>query len=143
MEECFVVGPVHGDLVLPFMAMFGTQDLVDDIAVVGQEDESGRILVEPAYRENSFFMADLCDDVTRYVGLTGRRDSDWFVILEVDGRHPPWNDFPVMGNDVAGAYLVAVLGDAFVDRHQPGFDESVSLPPRADPMLREEFVDAK
>ena len=39
------------------MVVFRTQDLVDDVAVVGQQDQAFGVLVEPADRENALAMA--------------------------------------------------------------------------------------
>lgn len=71
-----------------------------------------------------------------------RRDSDRFVILDIDRRGTPGNHLPVTGDDVPLAHLIPDFGDLLIDGHTPGLDEPISFAPRADTVLREEFVDA-
>src|SRR3546814_5163752 len=64
--------------------LFRTQDLVDDVAVAGQQDQTTGILVEAADRENAFAMADKVDDVAGNVALGRAGDADRLVERDID-----------------------------------------------------------
>src|SRR3546814_12726160 len=64
--------------------LFRTQDLVDDVAVAGQQDQTTGILVEAADRENAFAMADKVDDVAGNVVLGRAGDADRLVQRDID-----------------------------------------------------------
>lgn len=124
------------------MAVLGTEDLVDDIAVVGQENEAGRVFVEPSDREDSFAVADFRNDIAGHVSFARCRNADRFVVPNVNRCNPPGNNLPISGDNVAWFHLVANFCKTPVNCHTSGFDEPVSLPSRADTLLGKEFIDA-
>lgn len=129
-------------LVFAFVPELDTEYLVHNVAVVRQQNQAGRILIEAPDRENPFGMADFSDDVARNVGLTRGRNAHRLVILDVDPRLPPGNRLPVFGDHVLMADLVSMLRNDVVDGDASGFDQPIGFPPRADPVLGKEFVDA-
>ena len=141
VEKRCVEGPIDGDLVFAFVAVLDAQNLVDDIAIVGQQDEPGRVLVQATDRKNSGGMVDLRDDVPGDVRLAGGRDADRLVVLHVDQRIAPRNDASVRRDDVLRVHLIAQTGDVSVDRDATRLDQPVGLPARADTVLRKELVD--
>src|SRR6185437_10895375 len=70
--------------VLSFVSEFGTEDLVDDVAVVRQQNETGRILVQPPDWKNPLTMPDLGNDISRDMRFARCRDTDRLMILDVE-----------------------------------------------------------
>jgi len=128
--------------ILPLVAELGAKNLVDNVAVVRHEDETGRVLVQPSDWENPLGMPDFLDDIPVDMRLARRRDTDRLMIFDIDGRLAPGNHPAVAGDDIGGAHPVAHLCRMPVDRDCSQFDQAVRLAPRADPMLRKKLVDA-
>ena len=63
VQEVLGQRPVDGDHVFLFVLVLGAQDLVDDVAVVGEQDQAFGILVQAADRKDALRMADEVDDV--------------------------------------------------------------------------------
>src|ERR1700688_3033994 len=66
------------------MIVLGAEDLVDDVAVVRQENQTLRVLVQTPDRKNAFGVPDEVDDVVLDVGLGGAGHSDRLVESEAD-----------------------------------------------------------
>ena len=86
VQHRLIIRAIHRDLVFTLMPELCPQDLVHDVAVIGEENQAGRVLVEPADRKDPFRMADLSDDIARNVGFARRRDAYRLVIFDVDAR---------------------------------------------------------
>lgn len=70
---------VHGHHVLFFVSVAGPQDLVDDVPVVGQENQPLRVLIEPPNGENAFAVVHKVHNVVRHAGFGGAGDARRFV----------------------------------------------------------------
>jgi hypothetical protein len=121
---------------------FRPQNGVDDIPVVREKNQAGRVLIQAADRKDPLPMADFRDDVTEYVGLAGRRDADRLVVLDIDRRGAPLNDVSVPGDNIGGTDLIPKMRKTSVDRDMPGLDQAIGLAAGADSVLREKLIDA-
>ena len=124
------------------MPEFSAQNRVHNVPIIREENQAGGIFVQPTDRKDSLRVADFRDDVPFHMGFTGRRDTDRLVILDIDRRLTPGNHLSVPGDDVARAHVIAQLGNLTVDRDGPRLDQAIRLASGADPLFREEFVDA-
>ena len=81
--------PIHRHHVFLLVLVLGAQDFVDDVAVVGEQDQAFGVLVQPADRKDSLAVADELDDVVLDVRLGGAGDPDGLVERDVD-RPSSW-----------------------------------------------------
>src|SRR6266851_4613962 len=114
------------------MIVLGTEDLVDDIAVVCQKDQALGVLVQTPDRKNAFSVPDEIDDVALDVGLGGAGHADRLVESNVDllflGAYGCAVDAYLIAIDDAGAQC----GDLAVAGNATGLDPLVRLAPRTD-----------
>ena len=75
---------IDRDDVLLLVVVLGAQHLVDDVAVVGEQDQPLGVLVEPADREHALGVVDEVDDVAGDVALGRAGDADRLVERDVD-----------------------------------------------------------
>src|SRR6476659_10466767 len=54
VQHRLIVGAIYRDLVFALLTELGPENLVHDVAVVGQEDQTGGVLVEAADRKDPF-----------------------------------------------------------------------------------------
>src|ERR1700686_713143 len=66
------------------MIVFGTEDFVDDLSVVRQEDQPLRVLVQSPYRKDALRIPDEIDDIVLDMSLGGAGNSDWLIEGNVD-----------------------------------------------------------
>ena len=143
VNERLIEWMIDRHLVFPFMPVLGSQDLVHDVPVVREKNEAGGVLVESADRKDPLRMADLRDDVTGHMRLTGRRHAHWFVILDVERGSPPGNHLAVSRDDVLRTDLISQRRYPLIDGHATGFDQTISLSPRTDAVVCKKLIDAK
>jgi hypothetical protein len=124
------------------MPVLNPQDLVDDISVIGQENETGRILVEPSNREDSGGMTDFSDDVSRHMQFGGGRHSDGLVIFDVDNLVTALQNRAVTRHQILGRDLIPEFGDHAVDRDTTFGNQSISLPSGTQALFGKKFIDA-
>src|SRR6188472_109618 len=62
-EKRLVEFAVHLHPVFPFMPMLHPEDVVDDIPVIRQQDQAGRIFIEAPDRKDPSRVPDFSDDV--------------------------------------------------------------------------------
>ena len=135
--------PVDGYDVFLLVLVLRSQDRVDDVAVIGQEDQAFRVLVQPADGEQPLRMADEIDDVVLY-GTVGRAlDADGLVEREVDPARFS-GDRPAVDLDLIAIENLGTErrdGAVYLDtaRGNPG----IGLAPRADAGLADELVEAQ
>src|SRR5579859_4342026 len=123
------------------MIVLGTEDLVDDIAIVRQKDQAFGVLVQTPDRENAFSVPDEIDDVVLDVGLGGAGHTDRLVEGNVNllflGAH----------GRAVDAYLIAIndsrtqCGDLAVAGNAAGLDPLVRLAPRTGAGLADVLVE--
>ena len=66
------------------MLIFDAQHLVDDVAVVGKQNQAFGIFVEPTNREDPFGVINEIDDVALHRALGGAGDAHRLVERNVD-----------------------------------------------------------
>ena len=109
------------------MRPLGIEKGIGDTAVVGEDDEPVRILVEPAERKDAFYRKDFFYFLFAF--LRGvRDDAAWLVVGEVSTH---WLA-PFHFHLVLLLHLVAEDRRAAVQNHKPLFDELVGLAARAE-----------
>ena len=91
------------------MPVLNPQDLVDDIAVIGQENETRRILVEPSDGKNPLTMFDFRNDVPRHVQFSRRRHSDRLMIFDIDRTIAPLQDRSITRHNILRRHLITEL----------------------------------
>ena len=131
VQERLVEGAIHVNLILLLMTIFSTENLIDDVSVVRQQDEPGRIFIQSADWEDPFWMADEADDVAGDMWLAGRGDSDRFMELDVESTLLPGDHDAVPGNDIVWPDLVAENRSPAIKGHAAFFDKAVGLAPGA------------
>src|SRR6202022_2670400 len=112
--------------VLLFMIVFGTEDLIDDVAVVRQEDQTLRVLVQAPDRKDAFWVPDEVDDVVLDVGLRGAGHSHRLIEGQID--------LLFLGADrlTIDAYLIAIVDSSA----QSGHLTVAGNPARINPFIR-------
>ena len=143
VNERVIEWMIDGHLVFPLMPMLRSQNLVHDVPVVREQDETGRVLVESADWKDPLRMADFRNDITRYMRLTGRRHTHRLVILDIEWGCSPGNHLSIPRDDVVGTDLVSQAGRPLIDGHATGFDQTIGFSPGTDAVLCEKFIDAK
>jgi hypothetical protein len=63
IQECLVERTIDLHEILPFMSEFGAENLVHDVPIVRQQDETRRIFIQPSDGENPFWVPDLRNDI--------------------------------------------------------------------------------
>ncbi|MGC3975004.1 MAG: hypothetical protein QM771_11550 [Nitrospira sp.] len=111
---------IHFDAVLALVPVLNPQDLVDDIAIIGQKDETRRILVEPSDGKNALLMVDFRDDVPGHVQFRRRRHPDRLMIFDIDRTIAPLQDRSVTRDNILRGNLITKLGHHPVNR-DPAF----------------------
>ena len=124
------------------MSVLDPQDLIDDIAVVREQDEARRILVETPDRENSIGMADFSNDVSSNMQLSGGRHPNRLVILEIHRTMAALEHNPVARYEILRGDLIAELGHQAIDGYPPGSDQAIGLPTRSQALLGKKFINA-
>src|SRR5690606_33476852 len=107
------------------MAILGTEHLVDNIAVVRQQNESIGILIEPANREYALRVIDEIDDVALDMPLCGRCNADRLVQGNIDILRLRFDRAAFDANIVAFAHLAAKLSYSPINRNLPFGDPLV------------------
>jgi len=142
MQKGLVERMIDLHQVLSFVAEFGAENLIHDVAIVRQQDQTGRILVQPSDGENPLRMSDLSNNIPRNMRFARGRDADRLMIFDIEIRSAPRHHATLAGNDVIGRYLVAEFRRPAVDRDGARLNETVCLASGTDPMLCKELIDA-
>ncbi len=147
--------PAHGDTVFLFQIAFGADDRLGQHAVLGEDKQAVRILVEPPDRCQFAFETGVDIRRAEDIGPADHADGRGFARFRLPGYNA---DRLVIKNGhagierrratlierqcLAGFDLVTGGGYGFaVDAHEALFDERVSLAPRTDAALRQPLVD--
>src|SRR5690606_16536246 len=139
---------VDRDQVFLLELVLGAQDLVDDVAVTGQQDQPLGILVEPPDREDPPVMAHEVDDVVLDPGFGGADHADRFVERDVDVLLLALGDGAGPQRLAVDPYLVTLAHlrtdpapDA-VDGHPAFGNQAVGLATGAEAGFADVFVEA-
>jgi hypothetical protein len=113
------------------VAVLGTQQLIDDVAVVGQQDQPLGELVQPPDREDSRPVRHEVDDVVPHPPICRALDARWLVQRNVNVVHLVADGASVDFDHVRRADRRAKRGKGTIDRDPPGADPGIRLAPRA------------
>ena len=124
------------------MGIAGTQDLVDDIAVTGQEDQAIGGLVEATDREDTLGMTDVIDDVAVDMALGGTGDAHRLVEGQIDRFLLGFQWLAIDQHLIARRDLGAHFGHDTIDGHSSFGDVAIRLASRAEARFADELVEA-
>lgn len=119
-----------------------TQDLVDNVPVIGQEDEALGGFVQSADRKETLLVTDEGDDVFRLFRIGGTDNADRLVERNVEGLGFGFEWFAIDADDIARIDSIARSRGFVIDGHTTSVDQPVCFPARADAGLADEFVQA-
>ena len=88
-------------------------------------------------------MADLRNNVMRYMRLTGRRHTHRLVIFDIEWVCPPGNHLSILCDDVVRTDLITQASHSLIDGHATRLNQTISLSPRTDTVVCKELIDAK
>jgi hypothetical protein len=125
------------------MPVLSSENLVHNVTVVSEKNKAGGVLVESTDRKDPLRMANLRNDVTGHMRLTGRRHTHRLVILDVERDRPPGNHLSISCNDIVRTHLISQAGDPLIDGHATRLDQSIGLSSRTDAVVGKKLIDAK
>ena len=133
---------VDRDNVLFLVIVAGAQHLVDQIAIVGQKDQSLGLFVQTANRENTDAVIDKVHDVLGlFLGgafnahrLVQRNQNKVFFFHGID-------QLAIYTDLIAWFDRITDLGALAVDVHIALFDKAVGLTTRANTAFTDEFIE--
>lgn len=124
------------------MFISGAKDLVDDIAIVGEEDEAPGGFVQAADGEKALLVADEGDDVF-WLFWIGRTDDAYrFIEGDIERLGFGFERLTIDPDDITGRDPVAGTGGLVVDGDPAGVDQPVGFPSGADAGLADVLVEA-
>src|SRR5450631_2324352 len=135
--------PLHGDDVLLLVVVLSPQDLVDDVAVVGQQDQALGILIEAPYGKYPFLVPDKFDDVAIDVRFAGAGDANRLVQRDVNVLLALADRLAVDAHFVTDTDLGAEHGGLAVAGNAPLLDPLVGLAARTGTRLADELVQSQ
>lgn len=133
---------VDGNDVFFFVVVVSAEDLIDDIAIAGEEDESFTGFIESPDGEDAFGVFDVVDDVILFDAcIGGANDPDRFMEGDVHRFGiSVYDGFAIDAHIIIGTHFRPHFGHLPVDRHPFRFNELIGRPTRAVPYLAEVFV---
>jgi hypothetical protein len=84
IQEFGCQGSVDRDDVFFLMLILSPQNDIDDVPIIGQEDEPLGILIQTTDGENTFRKSNKVDDVVRSVTVCGALDTDRFIERQIN-----------------------------------------------------------
>ena len=109
----------------------GMGETVRELAVVRQEQHTGRVRVEPADRNDAVAVPDEADDRRSPLRVTGRRDDARGLVEQDPDERLRGETLPVELDAVGLRDPGSEPCDPAADRHSPGADQLVGRPSRA------------
>src|ERR1700733_11468411 len=125
------------------MIVFGTQYLVDDVAVVGQQDQTLRVLDQSTDRKDALGIPHQLDDVVLDMSFRGAGNAHRLVQSDVDLLFLGADRLAVDAYPIALAHLGPQGGGAAVAGHAPRIDPLVRLAPRADAGFADVLIESQ
>lgn len=142
--------PVHRHHVFLLVIVLGAQDLVDDIAVAGEQNQTVGFLVQTPDGKDALAVADEVHDIAAHMPFRGAGDAHRLVERDVDASrlmlglaHAALHRLAVDADLILLADLLAQLHRLAVDRDAPGGDERIGLAARAQAGFADVFVEAQ
>ena len=144
LDKLRVDGPVDSHHIFLFVVVFCAQDLVDDVPVAGQENQSLAVFVESADGENPLGVLDVVDDVVAFgLDIRGADDPDGLIEGDIDVLFGWFGDqFAVDADFVARMDFGAHFGYLAVDGHPAFFYELVGSPSGTKADFTQVFIDS-
>ena len=125
------------------MPVAGTKNLIYNITVIGQKNQSFGILIESAYWKDALWKIDIADDIAFHVCFTGSSDSDRLIKSDVDKFFllRRFQDAAINDNFISGFVATSCSSNALLD-----FLDTLAAAAREDAaersleVLREDFA---
>ena len=141
-DEIWLDGFVHCDDIFLFVIVSSAEDLVDDVAIVGEEDEPLGGFVQSADGEEALLMPDKGDDILGLFRISGADDTHGFIEGDVQCLRFGFEGFTINADDIARMDTISCASGFVIDRHTAAIDQSVGFPTGADTGLADEFIEA-
>ncbi len=144
LDEGAVDGLVYFDIVLFFVVIGSAQDLVHDVAIVGEKDESLTGLVQTTDGEYPLGVLEKVDDVVFLsFGIGGANNAHGFIKSDINGFFGLGQYLnPIDANDVGTGDLGAQFGNLAVDGDSILGNQFIGMAARTISGLAEEFIDS-
>lgn len=141
-EEGAIDVAVYPHEVFLLMLVTGPQDLVHDIAIVGQEDQAFRVFIEPPNGKYAFGIVDITDDVPPDIFVCSGGDAHRFIERKDDhflliGR---FQDAAIHYHLIPFPITVAGNRNFIVQQYPAGLDQAVRFPSGAIAGFADVFV---
>ena len=137
-------GSLYSDQILFFMIVPGAKNFIDNIPIIGQQDQTLTVFVQTANRENALWVIDKVDNIVLLSsGIGGAHNSAGFVkgqIYRFCFRGV--NEFPVEANFVFRGDLTPHFGNHPVDGDPFLLDKFVGGSARTVSYFTEILIDA-
>lgn len=119
-------------------------EVVGKPSVVGKQEQSRGILVQPSYRKDSFPDVDNVHDSRVFLARAGRNDTPWLVDFVID-KIGNLGYRLVADNDFVDGRIdnLSDRGDFAIDGNQSTCDEFFGFPPGRKSRLGQVFVDSE
>lgn len=141
VDEFLGDGWFDGDDILLVVFVSSTQDLVDNIAIIGEEDEPLGRFVQAANGEEALLVTDEGDDVFWLFRISGTDDAYRFIEGDIERLGFGFEGFAVDPDDITGRDPVAGTGGFIVDGDPAGIDQPVGVPTGADASFADVLVE--
>ena len=132
---------IDRDAVFLLVAVRRAQQVVDDIAVIRQQEQALGVLVEAADRKDALAVCHEADHIVRNPGIGRALDADRLVKRDVHVRGLIADDAAIDPHRIAFQHLRAESCDDAVDAHAAAGYPGIGLATRAQAALAQELVD--
>ncbi len=118
---------IDRDNVFFFVPVAGSQDFIDDAAVIGEKNQAFGITIESAHRKDALVVSDKINDIVAAFGIGGTGDANGFVESDIDMIFIRKNRFTFDTNNLTGSDTHAERGDLVIHSDQSGLNEAIGL----------------
>lgn len=139
-DEIWLDGFVHCDDIFLFVIVSSAENLVHDVAIIGEENEALGGFVQSTNREEAFLVPDKGDDILGLFKISGADDTHGFVEGDIQRLRFSLEGFTIDEDDIARIDTISCSGGFSVERHPAAIDQSVGFPAGADTGLADEFI---
>ena len=141
-QKCRREISINPDDIFPLMPKLRPKESVHNLPVIGQQNETRGIFIEPPDGKNSFLMTDKGNNISSNPRLTGGGDPDRFMKFDVDGGIPPGNLKPIQGNTIPRDHLIAKVSGLPINGDPARLNCAISFPTRTDALIGKKFVNS-
>ena len=122
--------------------MFGTQQSIDDVTIIGEQDEPFGVSIEPPHRKHTFGMADEVDDVASDTSVSSALDANRFVQRQVNLATRGLRRQAIHGHGIIRQNAGAQRRHGAIHTNATRGNPRVRFPPRAHTGFSEPLVEA-